>query len=231
MKILTCLSAIGAIALTACQPAPAHSAAEQPARPQVAMTATNATLEMVAIGASDVAGIGATDPATEGWAPVLASLLPRPVKLLKLGEPGDRASQLREAQLAQAVAASPDMVVLWTGPNDFNGGVDLARFEADLQAMLAALEKTGARLVVLNLPEIHRLPAFRDHHELISARLPQWQAAVRRLGTAHGATVIDLAAYAAEVEANPHYLSADGFHPSTAGYARIAQIIAASIHE
>jgi lysophospholipase L1-like esterase len=59
--------------------------------------------------------------------------------------------------------------------------------------------------------------------------VPIWQSAIRDTAAAHGASVVELSRYADEIAAHPEYISADGFHPSTAGYARLAAIVAEAI--
>ena len=44
----------------------------------------------------------------------------------------------------------------------------------------------------------------------------------------HQATVVDLRATWQEVREHPEYISSDGFHPSTIGYRRLADVFYAS---
>lgn len=180
---------------------------------------------LVTLGASDVVGVGAAHPAEEGWAPVLARLLPR-TSLVKVGESGWQTHQMRASGLPQILRADPDVIVVWAGPNDFVGGRSLASFQSDLAAILGSIRQTGARVYVLNLPDFDRLPLFAPNALAIRQTLPAWQAAIAAQARTHGATVIPLGPYTAEVLAHPEYLSSDGFHPSALGYRRIAEIVA-----
>ena len=212
---------LGALALTACTaPTP-----EAPRALAAEPTAPPAPVHLVAIGASDLVGVGATRPEQEGWAPVLATLLPGETRLTKLGVSGATAGRLK-AEVSRALAARPDAVVLWTGVNDYNAQVPLNRFTADLDGMLAPLAATGADLYVVNLPDLDRLPAFKVLGTTIRATLPAWQDAVRTSAARHRATVVELTPYSDEIAANPGYISGDGFHPSTRGYRRVAEIVA-----
>lgn len=177
------------------------------------------------MGASDVVGFGATEPAKDGWAPVLASLLPGRTVLTKLGAIGRLVKTIKERSLPEAIALKPHMVVLWTGVNDFNAGVSPEDFENDLDGLLAGLATTGAAVYVVNLPAIDRLPAFKGNAEAIRQALPAWQAAVRTQGARHGASVVELTAYSGEIDTHPEYIFADGFHPTSIGYRRLAEII------
>jgi lysophospholipase L1-like esterase len=184
---------------------------------------------LVAVGASDVVGIGANRPDHEGWAPVLASLMPEGTRFRKVGVSGWQAHQVRDFGLPDVLHAQPDTVVLWVGVNDFLAGKPLPRFEQELAAILGELAATEARVVVLNLPDLDGLPAFRSQTSRIRRELPNWQRTVAEQCRRHGAQVIDLAAVSGEVAAHPEYLSSDGFHPSTVGYRRLAEIIFAAL--
>jgi lysophospholipase L1-like esterase len=209
-----------AFLLAAC----AHPAPE----PVAAVTPSPAPINLVAIGASDLVGVGAAHPEKEGWAPVLATLLPGVTHLTKLGVSGATAGRLKD-QVPAAVAAKPDAVVLWTGVNDFNAQVPLTQFQSNLDGILTPLAGTGAKLYVVNLPDIDRLPAFKVMASGIRAVLPAWQQAVRTTGARHGAKVVELAPYSNELSTHPDYISGDGFHPSAIGYRRIAEIVAESM--
>lgn len=198
---------------------PAARAQKEQARP----------LRVLALGASDVVGVGAGDPAREGWAPVLARTLPGGADLRRLGLSGAKAADLRAKLLPEAVAAAPDVAIVWTGVNDLAAGVPLGTFEADLGAIVGGLRATGAKVHVVNLPDVHRLPAFADRAFLMRLVLGRWQAAVRDVAGAHGARSIELADYTTELLAHPEYLSRDGLHPSPAGHRRLAEIFAKAI--
>lgn len=180
---------------------------------------------LAALGASDVVGVGAAHPDVEGWVPVLASLLPQGTRVIKVGGSGWQAQQVRDLGLPEVLRAHPDTVVLWVGVNDFLAEKSLPRFRREFSAILARLEATKARVVVLNLPDLDRLPAMRPEASRVRQALPQWQRAVEEEGRRHGALVIDLTGFSAEIDSHPDYLSPDGFHLSAHGYRRLAEII------
>lgn len=219
-------------------PRPANSASAAPAASPSPVNPSSAVISplprvmrLVAIGASDVVGYGSADPPNDGWATVLAKNLPGTTELTKLGFIGRLARDMRKAELPQAVAAKPDVIVLWTGVNDINAGVSVETFAVDLDVLLGGLAGTGARLFVVNLPDLDRLPFFKAQAAVYREVLPAWQDAMRLGAATHGGQVIDLGAYTREIEAHPEYLATDGFHPSTAGYRRLAEIFARAIGE
>src|SRR6185295_6126520 len=75
-----------------------------------------------------------------------------------------------KSALAQAVLQSPTFVTIWIGNNDVLGaattgivieGVTItpvARFEADLRAIAAAINQTGAKMAFANIPDVTTIP-------------------------------------------------------------------------
>lgn len=184
---------------------------------------------LVALGASDVVGVGAAHPDVEGWPPVLATMLPPGTRVLKVGVSGWQAQQMRDRGVPMVLKAHPDTVVLWVGVNDFLLRTPLPRFRAELAEILIRLQPTHARLVLLNLPDLDRLPAMHGAAVQVRRVLPEWQRTVKEEGRRHGAQVIDLRGFSAEIAVHPEYLSSDGFHPSAQGYRRLAEIIFATL--
>ena len=70
-------------------------------------------LVYVAIGASDSVGIGAIDPARDGWVPVLYRKLPFESRLVNLGISGSLVREAVVQQLPVALDADPDLVTIW----------------------------------------------------------------------------------------------------------------------
>src|SRR6266496_5243432 len=114
----------------------------------------------VAIGASDAVGVGARDPLTEGWVPRLGARLGSEARVINLGVSGSTLAQALDEQLGPAVDARPDVVTVWLAVNDFNAGVPLERYAADLDRLLGALRQTQARVLVGNVPDLAPLAPF-----------------------------------------------------------------------
>jgi acyl-CoA thioesterase-1 len=184
----------------------------------------------VALGASDAVGVGAARPAQDGWVPLVTAGLPEGTQLVNLGVSGATLSDVIAGQLPIAIDADPRWVTLWPGPNDLRNGVALETFSGQLEQILAALQPaTGERrtVAVLNLPDLRVLPAFaRTDRATLDAQVRTWNAAIAATVSRHAqyAVLVDLHANWAELAAHPDYISADGFHPSSAGYRRIADL-------
>lgn len=186
----------------------------------------------VAIGASDTVGVGAGDPETEGWVPRLHASMPRGTRLVNVGVSGARISGALDQQLPVALAAKPSVVTVWLAVNDLKGGVSLASYERDLDTLLGKLRGTGAVVAVGNIPDLSQLDvpeeALRAYgvsgRAALRAETARWNAAISRVARRHGAILVDIHARWKELKAHPEYIGADGFHPSSQGYARLATL-------
>jgi lysophospholipase L1-like esterase len=145
------------------------------------------------------------------------------VDLHVLAVPGavsaDLAPQVRRAQ-----PLAPDLAVIVIGANDLARFLPAEQATASLSAALVGLRAAGTDVVVVPAPDMSAVPfvpaAFRS---LVRAACGQLQRRQARVAEAAGATVAAVAPeVAAAFAADPTMFAADRFHPSSAGYARIA---------
>ena len=182
-------------------------------------------LVYVALGASDAVGIGADQPASEGWVPLVQAGLPSGTQLVNLGINGATLGDVLALELPVALDAQPRVVTLWPGVNDLRNGVTLDTFAAQLEQLLTALDPSGASVALLTIPDLRLLPAFasRDPVEL-DAQVSAWNTVIKAAAERHGVALVDLRGPSLELAQRPDYVSGDGFHPSSAGYRRIAEL-------
>lgn len=184
-----------------------------------------------ALGASDTVGVGADDPAREGWAPRVHAALPADTQFLNLGINGATLGDVLAYQLPPAADAQPRLITIWGGVNDLRAGVDVDTFQRQLDEVLAQLSQSSVAndpptVVVLNIPDLRHLPVFRRVDQAaIDAQVRRWNAAIADSATRHGAVLVDLYARWPELATHPEYISGDGFHPSSDGYERIAALV------
>ena len=184
-----------------------------------------APLTYVALGASDAVGVGAAAPETEGWVPRLGAMLGPDARVVNLGVNGSTLAQAVKEQLGPALDADPDLVTVWLAVNDLNGRVPLPQYEANLEYLLAQVGQDGRCVLVGNVPDLTQAPAYsRADPMALRAAIQQWNAAISAVADRHGASVVDLDARWREITERPELISADGFHPSGEGYARLASI-------
>ena len=180
----------------------------------------------VALGDSTGAGIGARDG---GYVVRLFKNIEerRPgSKLSNLCLSGATTADVVRAQLDQGVAMNPDLVTVGIGINDIGHGLTLDQFSRNYEQILSTLkEKTSARIVVTNLPDISSAPAIpgpaRNEYQ---RKIIQFSQRLEEIAARHGVTVFDIYKFTTEeLATHPEYFSSDGFHPSDAGYEMWAQ--------
>jgi lysophospholipase L1-like esterase len=185
----------------------------------------------VALGASDAVGVGAARPDQDGWAPLVQQGLPDRPQLVNLGVSGATLADVLAEQAPVAADAGPRWVTIWPGPNDLRAGVPLDTFTAQLNRLLDDLAPPPGQqrlVMVVNLPDLRLLPIFAQADGAqLDAQVRQWNAVIAAAVARHQAyaMLVDLYSGWAELAAHPDYISADGFHPSSAGYRRLADLV------
>jgi lysophospholipase L1-like esterase len=210
---------LGAVMLLSCAGSPRERGAEP--KPRV----------YVALGASDAVGVGTSDPMREGWVPVLHTQLPTNTRLVNLGISGSLLHEALVQQLPVAIDADPDLVTVWLAVNDFNARVPLEEYRAALDMLLIGLAtQTNARVFVANIPDLTHVPIYQSvPRALLQAEIERWNGAIASSVTLHGARLVDLYPLGTELGFHPDYVAQDGFHPSSEGYRRLAEVMWAAI--
>jgi acyl-CoA thioesterase I len=186
-----------------------------------------AQIVYVAMGASDAVGIGAF-PLENGYVyRIKDGLEPRAneVILYNLGVSGKQSHYLEDTELPTAITRQPDVITIWTGPNDLIYGNTVEKFENSLKNILQQLrQQTVAVIVLANIPDLTQLPRFLlvPDSDVTAARVAAFNAVIAQQAAAYNVPLVDLFAggYAADWE----YVSLDGFHPSNQGHAKLAQL-------
>jgi len=185
----------------------------------------------MAVGASDVVGIGAT-PLTNGYVFRIEDALEeedKNVHLLNIGIPGANLDAIaKAAKTTLRLGAHPDLVTIWVGANDVIDGVDPDDFEADLDDLLDRLENNDTFIVIADLPDLTQLPRFREEpRETVTLRrIDAFNKVIHDQAEEHDAALVRLSEEAVE----ERYVSdTDGFHPNDRGHRRLAELFLAKI--
>lgn len=202
-----------------------HGATVQPTR----SIAVRQPITYVALGASDAVGVGSDQPGSQGYVPLVAAHLPKGSRLINLGVSGIQLHAALTEELPLALSVAPNLVSIWLVANDFVGGVSYSTYIGDLNTLLQQLyAKTHARVAMANLPDLTRLPAFANRTDTQKARMLQaiqhWNTGIAQAAARYGAILVDLFSQGSRLTAHPEYISADGFHPSAAGYVQLAAL-------
>src|SRR6266699_3600888 len=173
-----------------------------------------------AIGASETSGIGAGDPRL-AWPPVFSdNVLPQSTVFHNFGIPGATTAQALRDEVPAALALRPTVVTVWLNVNDLISGVTAQDYESQLRQLLQDLRQGGqARVLVANMPDLGLLPS----PQAVAAAVAGYNAAISDAAQKEGATLVDLNLNDGQIEQHPEWISADGFHPSSQGYAVIAK--------
>jgi len=189
----------------------------------------------VALGDSTVEGVGATSRSRNYVSRLherLSAAYPA-ARVTNLGVGGATSADVRARQLDRAIGLRPHLVTLAIGPNDITTRVPLAAYAQNVEAILGRLRRETTAVVVVNLiPDLAVTPRFRGspHQEAVGRQTIAFNEALERASRAHGAELVNLySASQREVPLRPELMSADGYHPSDAGYARWAELVWAGV--
>jgi len=200
---------------------------QTPTQPVTGQQALSGPVTYVALGASDAVGVGSNQPGSQGYVPLVATHLPKGSHAINLGISGIHLHEALMQELPLALNLAPDLVTIWLVSNDFIAGVPYASYMHDLDTLLKQLRAgTHARLVMANLPDFTRLPAFANltatQKSTMVTNIKRWNAQIAVLAGHYHVTMVDLFSQNSQLISHPEYISADGFHPSPLGYVQLA---------
>jgi len=173
---------------------------------QPKLTPLSPNAVVLAFGDSLTFGTGANT--AESYPARLETLIGR--KVASAGVPGE-ASAEGLARLPSALNdARPQLVILCHGGNDLLRKLDEAQAANNIRAMVRLARAQGAQVVLVGVPKPGLLPSPAGFYADIARefRLPYEETALKKILTDNG-------------------LKSDLVHPNAAGYARLAEAIAA----
>ena len=171
--------------------------------------------EILAFGDSLTAGLGL--PADATFPSRLEARLKAEgtlVHVVNAGVSGDTTAGGR-ARLDWALADKPDIVILELGANDALRGIDPAIVRANLEAMIAKIQASGAKLLLMGM----RAPAnLGDEYQR------EFERIYPELAHAHAVTLYPF--FLEGVAMDPKLNQPDGIHPNEQGVAALVERIA-----
>ena len=232
------------VLLTACSSGTAANQART-SPPQ----ASGPPITYVAIGASETVGVGAADPTHDAWPQVFfRTALPRSTVFYNFGIPGATVAIALSDELSDALSVQPSLVTVWLNVNDLIAGESAAVYENQLDELVHALRRGGAaRVLVANTPHLDQLPAYIECRagtaqpgitcpaqtaptpDVLNSSVAAYNASIARVVQREGAILVDLNSQGEVPDLHPDWVSSDGFHPSTSGYAAVAAEFAAAL--
>jgi lysophospholipase L1-like esterase len=187
-------------------------------------------LSYVALGASDGWGTGADEPDDENWPADLAHKLGNQTHLVNLGIPGITLHDALDVELPVALDAHPQLVTIWLAVDDLLANTPLDSYGHDLDSLLTRLQSTNPHMhiALANIPDLTLLPRFRTTDQntiqFLRSQITAYNATIENTAQKHQVVLVDLYKQWNLITDHPEYISSDGFHPSTQGYAQLAEI-------
>lgn len=186
-------------------------------------------LSMLAIGESTVAGVGVDsyEQAIGGqFAAALAERVSRPVRWRACGRNGATVADAMEVLLPCVPEQHVDLVLLCFGVNDTTAFRSVARWEKDVSALLAEVRRrcSPQHILVSGVPPMAALPVLpQPLRHVMGMKARSLDASLRRI--AAGSDTIIHVPLALDLR-NASFLACDGYHPSPAGCAAWAELLA-----
>ena len=196
----------------------------------VGAQATRRYERYVAIGDSSTEGLDDPDGrgGYRGWANRLAERLAAAQGSLlyaNLAVRGRRTREVREQQLAHAVAMRPDLVTVFTGTNDVvTRHFDPDAVAHDMEAIQRTLIEQGAAVLTFTLPDLTPVMPFA---RLIARRIAALNQAHRAVTARTGAILVDFAAF--PVASDRRLWADDRLHANALGHTLIAAALASAL--
>lgn len=190
-------------------------------------------VDIVVLGDSSAAGMGADHGEQTVGGIIsggLAALTGRPVRLTNEAVVGAESEDL-ERQLANALdrlPGAPDLALIMIGANDVTHRIDRSTAVRHLEAVVRRLRGMGSEVVVGTCPDLGTVQPIPHPLKALLRRWSRDLAAAQTVAVveAGGRTVSLGDLLGAEFETSPAILfSKDQFHPSPAGYARVASVL------
>lgn len=153
--------------------------------------------------------------------------------ILNLAQNGATTRDVLQGPVQKAVSLRPSLVTLGIGANDLWRMVPMTTFEMNLKLIANQLDSSGAEVVVSNLADLSHSPAMAVVETFLNIprsmflrRLVEMNERLNALGRRPRFTVVDLfTSSTQELASHPEYFCPDGFHPSSAGYDRWAEMM------
>ncbi len=206
--------------------------AAQPGQTPGAWAPLKQPIRYAALGASDTVGVGSRSPARDNWTARLHAKLPPGTEYARFARSGILLSDAAQLEVPQAIAFKPTLVTMWLSVNDLTHGVPLGRYRDSLRAVLGRLTReTNAQVALLNVPDLSALPRGAATRAQLAALTAAWNEALASAAAEYPGRVlvVDLSAASRELSGHSEWLSSDGFHPSSAGYQKLAEVTEASL--
>ena len=184
------------------------------------------TLDVVWLGDSTAAGVGASGAATALPTRVAVGL-ERPVDLSVLARSGATVTDVVNRQLPVLAGLDPDIVFVSVGANDVTHLISRRDFERRYRRLVAGLPES-AQVVLLGVPDMGAVPRLAQPLRAVAGfRGRELDEVVREVAGETGSAYVDIAGETGPVlRRDPgRFFADDRYHPSGAGYELWAEAV------
>ena len=185
----------------------------------------------VAIGDSFTEGIGdeVEGIALKSWVDHFVQLCVNDIEYANFAKRGLVTQEIRSQQLEKALTFNADLVSLIAGANDvLKGRWNHNAYKNDMEFMINTLSKTGADIMIANLPDFTvRLPFASEKKQIIKEQLLEANDVIRSLSREYKLHNVDFWSHPL-VNDNTLW-SKDLIHPNSKGYVKVAELIFSSV--
>jgi len=195
-----------------------------------------APIRLVVLGDSTGAGMGAEHARQTIGATVangVAAFSGRPVELTNVAVIGAESLHLGgQVDRALERVASPDIAVILIGANDVTHRIERSLAVRHLEMAVRRLRDAGAEVVVGTCPDLGAIEPLPQPLRYLARRWSRDLAAAQTVAVVEaGGRAVSVGDLLSEAfSAEPHVMfSPDRFHPSPAGYARVAAALLPSV--
>ncbi len=170
------------------------------------------------LGTSLTEGLGLTDPGREAWPARIQAMADSagiPINVVNAGLSGETsAGALRRTSWILQTPA--ELIVVETGANDGLRGLPLDALEANLDSILAEIERRAPEATVV-LVGMEALPNMGENYA------DGFRAVYPRVAARWGAHLLPFRLFLGEVAGTAEFNQDDGIHPTAEGHLRIAE--------
>ncbi|PEC85483.1 SGNH/GDSL hydrolase family protein [Bacillus cereus] len=181
----------------------------------------------IAIGDSFTEGIGdeVERITLKSWVDHFVQLCVNDIEYANFAKRGLVTKEIRSQQLEKALAFKPDLVSLIAGANDvLKGRWNLQTYKNDMEFMIDKLSKTGADIMIANLPDFTvRLPLASEKKQVIKEQLLEANEVIFSLSREYKLHHVDF--WNHHVVNDNTLWSTDFIHPNSKGYVKVAELI------
>lgn len=185
----------------------------------------------VAIGDSFTEGIGdeVEGIALKSWVDHFVQLCVNDIEYANFAKRGLVTKEIRSQQLEKALTFNPDLVSLIAGANDvLKGRWNHYAYKEDMKCMIDTLSKTGADIMIANLPDFTvRLPFSTEKKQVLKEQLLEVNEVILSLSREYKLHHIDF--WNHHVVNDNTLWSKDFIHPNSKGYVKVAELIFSSL--